>query len=588
MRLVERFRHKTAQLRAAPLEQRALQRLFMGIFCDIDRLHGAGINAGVVHTGGQSSRGGIEVLHLLGLAAVLMEELCEGHCILQCGAGVRTHEIGNKVLLLLILFVDAAVLCPELFKHVEVGLAHVVQHAVHAMLGCHLQLTADVILHELCKKFAVFVLQHIVIADAAADEDLLHAGNGAQAAQKQQIIAVIGIKVLAGGGGETVAILAHTVLLLLFAAGMAEVGGGTAYVMDVALELGIAGEGFYLADDGFLTAAGDHAALMEGERAEVAAAEAATVVSNGETHLFNSGNTAEGIVHGMDFAHIGQLCHTVHFGRGKRQLGRIDHQILLAVALQQGVTTDGIMLLVFETGGEGILHLVGADTLKGGALDGVAIGAGIAVLGDESGAAHIGDGFHLFALGKTLCDLAGGTLAHTVGQKIRGSIEEDAATHLVVPVVIMGIAAQRRFETADHDGSVGERLSGEICVNDGGAVRTQTHAAAGTVRVLAAMLLGGSVVCDHGVDVAAADEHAVTGLAHGEEIGAVLPLGLGKKSDTVALALEKAGNDGGAEAGMVYIGIRSDHQKVIIVPAAFHHFLAADGKVLLEFHKNTP
>ena len=67
------FPHQVIVLGIAVLDQRPLHGLLMGIRGHIDRPHGAGIQTGVIHGGGQGAGGGIEILHLLGRVSVLFE-----------------------------------------------------------------------------------------------------------------------------------------------------------------------------------------------------------------------------------------------------------------------------------------------------------------------------------------------------------------------------------------------------------------------------------------------------------------------------------------------------------------------------------
>lgn len=98
---------------------------------------------------------------------------------------------------------------------------------------------------------------------------------------------------------------------------VAEVGRGAAYVVDVALEIGEFCQRRDLANDALVAAARDHSALMEGQGAEAAAAEAAAVVDYGELDLLDGGNAAHGLVHGVVLLGVGKLGYTVELLRLK-------------------------------------------------------------------------------------------------------------------------------------------------------------------------------------------------------------------------------------------------------------------------------
>ena len=153
----------------------------------------------------------------------------------------------------------------------------------------------------------------------------------------------------------------------------------------------------------------------------------------------------------------------------------------------------------------------------------------------------------------------------------------------------MGEAAQGRLQPADDDGRVGERLPRPVGVDDGGAVGAVSHLAAGAVQIPCAAALCHCVVRHHGVQIAAADEHAVPGLAHGAERLRRVPVRLGEDGHAVALRLQQTGDEGGAEAGVVDVAVGGDHQKIIVIPAALDHLLAADReKYLASCHGAAP
>lgn len=91
---------------------------------------------------------------------------------------------------------------------------------------------------QLSEKFVVFVFDEIIVADAAADENLFNLVDGAYLAQKLQIVGMVDLGVFANVGIKALALLAGSVFCLLFTCGKAEVGGGTADVVNVALEVG--------------------------------------------------------------------------------------------------------------------------------------------------------------------------------------------------------------------------------------------------------------------------------------------------------------------------------------------------------------
>ena len=316
------------------------------------------------------------------------------------------------------------------------GLSHIVQHAADAVLRRHLQLAADVIVHQLLEEVLVLVLQHIVIPHAAADEHLLDAGDPPHPLQKLCILAVVGVQILAGLRRQAGLALAHAVLLLLTAGGMAEVGAGAAHIVDVALEPGIVGQQLRLRKHRLDAAGGDHPPLMEGQGAEIAPAEAAAVVYDRELDLLDGRNAAERLVHRVILLGVRKLGHAVKLLCLQRHRRGIYDEVSAVVLLYQRPAAHGVVLGVFYARCIRIKALAVTNIGKRGQRDRVKRAFRRIVSQKRSAAdiAHLGNGDLLF---KPLCYLALGVLCHAVNEHVRTRINENRAAHLVVPIVIV-------------------------------------------------------------------------------------------------------------------------------------------------------
>ena len=87
---------------------------------------------------------------------------------------------------------------------------------------------------------------------------------------------------------------------------------------------------------------------MERERAEVAGAEAAAVMDDGELYLLDGGHAAEGFIRRVIGACIGQGVDLVHFSGCERQGGRVLHENALAMRLQNGLAMYVVGLVVLQ------------------------------------------------------------------------------------------------------------------------------------------------------------------------------------------------------------------------------------------------
>ena len=201
------------------------------------------------------------------------------------------------------------------------------------MLRSNLQLTGDMELYQLLEEGILLVCQQVVEADAGPDKDLLHTGDLPELPQQGHIVAMVRLHILAGGGVQALPSAAGTLGQLLFAGGSAEIGGGTAHIVDVALEILVLHDHFRFPEDGFVAPGLDNPALVEGQGAEGAGTEAAPVGNQAEFDLFNGGNTALFGIAGMPGPLVGQLVYRIHFLGGQGLLRGILHHIFLAIGL---------------------------------------------------------------------------------------------------------------------------------------------------------------------------------------------------------------------------------------------------------------
>ena len=261
---------------------------------------------------------------------------------------MRGHEVGHDVLLLGKARVHFFILFHEALVHVDVRLAHVVENAVDAVLGRDLELAGDVVFHKLGEEIVVFILEHVVIADARAHEDLFYARYLPQLAQQGEIVRVIGIEIRAGRRRKASPVGAHAAFGLLFARMVSEICRGAADIIYVALEVGEFRQRRDLAYDAFVAAACDHSALMEGQGAEAASAEAAAVVDDRELDLLDGGNAAERLVHRVILLCVRKLGDAVELLCFERHRRGIYDKITPVVLLDERPAAHGVVLGVLK------------------------------------------------------------------------------------------------------------------------------------------------------------------------------------------------------------------------------------------------
>ena len=252
--------------------------------------------------------------------------------------------------------------------------------------------------------------------------------------------------------------------------------------------------------------------------------------------------------------------------------------------LSERPAAHGVVLGVLHARGVGVGALALADLLVAGEDDGALRRFGA----DIGRAAYVVHGRDVLAALEPARYLYRGVLAHAVGQQVGLGVEDDAAAHLVLPVVVVGKAPEARLQRAYYDRQPREGLAGAVGVDGHRAVGAQPHLFAGGVEVLAAAVLAGGVVRDHAVQVARAYHDAKARPAHGREGLGAVPVGLAEHGHAEALGLQHAGYDRRAEAGVVDIGVPADDEEVVPPPAARVHVLGRDGQKIEFSHSSSP
>ena len=359
---------------------------------------------------------------------------------------MRAHQIRHQILLLLDLAGVSKIPAGKLNIRFNMGLAHFVQHRSGAVLRCHFQLAAHMVLHQLPKEAVIRVAKQIIIANTAADKHFLDSIHLPQRPKNVQIFSVIRLQIRAWFRRQAFFALAQAVLLLQGAAGVAEVGGGAAHIMNIALEVRHLGNLLRFNQQAFFAARGHITPLVECNGTEIASAETSPIVGNGKAHFFNTRHTAQLLITGMVRPHIRQAVHPVQL-RGRQRLHRrILHHHYLAVALLEQLAPHMILLVLLQSARAGIFLFRGTHILKGGTL----YPAKGCVFGGHRihGAPNVMHTAHRLTRSQAAGNLRYLLLSHTVDQQISAGVHQRRGSNGVVPVIVMGKAAQGRLQPA--------------------------------------------------------------------------------------------------------------------------------------------
>ena len=278
----------------------------------------------------------------------------------------------------------------------------------------------------------------------------------------------------------------------------------------------------------------------------------------------------------------------VEFLGGQGRVGRIDYYHLPTYALQDArggvfvalffdvAEVGGLLLLVlqaFLVGVEGDVALHRADFAgKVGGLENVVQRA---------------------SLHQAAGQFDNGLLAHAIDEQVGSAIHQDAGAHAVLPIVVVRQASHAGLDAAQKDGHVGEEPFQDLRIDDGGVFGAHVGACVGRIGIVAAQAFVGGVFVHHGVHAAGRYAEEQAGTAQLLEVTQVVaPVGLGDDGHTQPFRLQYASDDGGAERGMIHIGIAAEDNYVQFVPPAEFHFFLGRGQpvcqsVFFHGHKDT-
>ena len=593
------------------------------------------VAAGVPHGGGHRHRRRGEGLHLVEAEVVLLQPQRQVDHVFVAGARVGGDEVRDQVLLLAGLAAEALEQLLELVVGAHARLHHLRQRAFFGVFRRDLQVAADVVLHQLLDVLRRFHRQ--VVAQAGLDVDLLDARQRARLAIQLDQRAVVGAQVLAHVRIDTGQLATGTLDLRVLAAQAVHVGGRAAQVGDVAGEARrLVADFLDLFQDRFFRTALDDAAFVLGDGAEGTAAEtAAHDVDRVLDHLPR--RDVRVAVARVRIAGVGRAEHEVHFLGGQRDRWRRQPHVARAVALHQRAGVAGIGFQVQGAAGVCVQYrimrhrLVGRDADHGLGAFGAALGqallarfdadhlrlgrivaggglgrlfrnlfvrvevdidlarhvdhAGIhllplfirqpAVRHHEGGTADVAHLGQLLAARGAVGDFHQRALGVAVQQDVGLGVHQHRRAHLLAPVVVVGDAAQRCLDAADHHADAGIGLAAALRVHRHRAIRALVGLGVRGVGVVGARAAIGGVAVDHRVHVAGGDAKEQVGLAQlAEGVGAV-PVRLRDDADAETLRLQQPSDQRHAEARMVDVAVAADNDDVAGIPAQLVHLGAA-------------
>ena len=259
-----------------------------------------------------------------------------------------------------------------------------------------------------------------------------------------------------------------------------------------------------------------------------------------------------------------------HFALRRDPIGSTSIQLILprtSLALRQGLLADHQIRVDMRLHTARHVHLGGVNfkpTLWG-------------VAHHEGRATHVGDvGDGLFG-SQAMSHLYQGAFGVAEQQQVGFGINQDGATHLVLPIIVVGNSPQRGFDATNNDGYFGVGLTAALAVHQHTAVRSLAAHATRRVGIITADFAVCGVAVDHGVHVARGHAIKQIGFAKCLKRLRAVPFRLGNDAHPESLRFQHATNHGHTKTGVVHIGVAGDQNDVATVPAQLRHLGAAHG-----------
>ena len=476
--------------------------------------------------------------------------------------------------------------------------------------------------------YVLGILDREVVAQARRDQYLLDARQRTGLAVELRQRGMVRVQVVADVGINAAWFTAGGFDLLRLAGEPVHVRGRAAEVRDDARETRhrIANLLDFL-EDRLFGAALDDATLMLGDRAERAAAKAAAHDVHRKTDHLVGGNVRVAVGR-VRHPGVGQAKHEVHLGRREGDCRPIEPEFLFAVRLHERSRIARVGLEMQYAVGMRVEDLVVAHLFVrrqpddraraiflrvrhkaqhvAGGCRGVALGllrrAGLGVLrvdvgahdridasrpvdarrvdfppafgrvlAQKCGATNIRDFADGLAARQPVRDFHDGTFSVAVQQNIRVRIDQNRAPHLVLPVVIVRDAPERRLDATQHDGHVAICFLAALRVDERAAVRPLAANPARRIGIVVTDFAIRRIAVDHRVHVAGRHAEEQVGFAQRFEGELRLPVRLRDDPDTKALRLEQPADNGHAKRRVIDVGVTRDDDDVAGVPAELVH-----------------
>ena len=448
----------------------------MGVLRHIYLLTCKRMDSRIVHTGRKSRRGWIEILYLFRGKAKIPDIFRKFYCLFHGTSRMGGHEIRDSILLLSCLPVCRIIFLKKLLIDAVTWFSHILQNLIRHMFRCHTQLPTYVMFHQFTQKSLVPVCHHIIKAYTGADEYLLHSRDLPQLPKQRNVIRMIYSQVFAWRGKQALLILADPFRELFLTRWLSEICCGTTHIVNITLELRIICHSGSFFDQRLMTSGLKNSSLMKSQGTEITATKAPSVACQAELDFFQCRNSAQLLIHGMNFLRIRQGIYIIHFLLCQGQSRRILYNISLCpIRFCHWSGAEWICILILNGKAVCINLLIYFYFLIRRKNNRIINSRQIPALKYSS--CNIGKFLYRQSTCQRICNLYDRMLTHSIGNHICPGIKEYTVFYFILPIIIMCQSSQAGFNPTQDNGCLFISLTDQIAVHDHRAVRTKSHLA---------------------------------------------------------------------------------------------------------------
>ena len=335
-------------------------------------------------------------------------------------------------------------------------------------------------------------------------------------------------QVFAWRGKQALLILADPFRELFLTRWLSEICCGTTHIVNITLELRIICHSGSFFDQGLMTSGLKNSSLMKSQGAEITAAKAPSVACQAELDFFQCRNSAQLLIHGMNFLRIRQGIYIIHFLLRQGQSRRILYNISLCpIRFCHWSGAEWICILILNGKAVCINLLIYFYFLIRRKNNRIINSRQIPALKYSS--CNIGKFLYRQSTRQRICNLYDRMLSHSIGNHICPGIKEYTVFYFILPIIIM-------------------------------------------CRDWSSALFGYGIMVYHGIHISRRHQKSQSRLSKYLNTLLLSPVRLRNDPHFIPTTLQQSADDRSTKGRMVHVGITCNIGKIYLLPPSLFHF----------------